>query len=489
MLMYWARSSPERPALVQSNMVITYQALAEAVAGCCERIQLCGLGPAEPVAVAIADPSRQLVVCLALLHNGITCAPVGQDMVPSLPANNINHLIFSAGSQILANGQNIAFDDSWLRWARALPPRTVAPSARMIFFTSGTTGTPKKVVVPIEAVLDRIGLASVTGETRLRKVLIAPGLGSKFGFERVGAVLATGKTTIFAGDFFHPLRLIETFRVDTVVASPQQAMTLVDMIDAQPGYRLESVKEIRIGGGALSPDLARRIQSHLCRNVVTEYGATEAGLIAWAPYDTINDTPGAVGFVVPGTRIEIVDENDRMVPIGEEGLIRAQSNYISLIAKANMPNETDHERQAWWYPGDLGRITQQGVLCVGGRTDDIINCGGVKLSAAMLDNIVLRYPGVRDAGVCAVRGEAGIDEAWIGVTSDVAIDVVGLKRFVEESQNYQLKVGDIRKLEKIPRNNLGKLQRNDLKALLIGAASSRPSDEPAQPDGPNHGQT
>jgi acyl-coenzyme A synthetase/AMP-(fatty) acid ligase len=474
MLNYWARVSPERPALMQSSMVITYHALAGAVAACADRIRSCNFDPGQPVALAIADPTKLLVASLAFLRNGMTCALVGQDVVAQLPSAGIANLVYSGVSPLLPNGNCVAFDDTWLVGHNRIAPAAAATpagsGADLIFFTSGTTGTPKKVVVPTAALLARTALAGVSGEARFNKVMVAPGLASAFAFTRAASLVAAGKTIVFAGDVSHPLRLVETFRVDSIVASPQQALTLVEMIEAEPGYRLESLREIRIGGGALSPDLGKRVQSLLCRQVVTEYGATEAGLVAFAPYESVRDTQGAVGFVVPGTRIEIVDDNHRPVPIGEEGFIRGQSTYIQSVYGANTGRGTNEDEEAWWFPGDIGRLTARGMLCIGGRIDDLINCGGVKRSAVMLDEVVRRFPGVRDGAVCATRGEGGVDEVWIGIASDVEVDVHALRQFVEASERYQLRVGLIRRVANIPRNNLGKLQRHELKALLVAAA-------------------
>ncbi|MBX9776086.1 MAG: acyl--CoA ligase [Xanthobacteraceae bacterium] len=483
MLLYWARISPERPALIQSNMVISYQALAQAVVACSERIRACGFSPGEPVGVAVSDPAKLLVVCLALLRSGVSCAPVAQASVPTLPSSGINCLIHSPGSPVLTEGKNIAFDDSWLQ-ADDLPASSMngrLPPANVIFFTSGTTGVPKKVVLPTVALVARMGLNNLTGQTRFKKVLVAPGVTSNFGFVRICILLESGKTIVFAADVSYPLRLIETFQIDAIVASPQQALALVEMIEASPGHRLDSVKEISIGGGALSPDLARRVQALLCRSIVTEYGATEAGLVALAPYETVRNVPGAVGIVVPGMHIEIVDDNNQPVPIGEEGYIRGRSQFITAIYQANNDNGAADGTEAWWFPGDIGRLTEHGFLCISGRTDDIINCGGVKVSAVVLDELIKSFPGVRDGGVCSVRGDADIDVVWIGVTSDTDIDLVALRQFVEQRQNFQLRIGSVVRIEKVPRGDLGKIRRHELKALLVGARSRNHAEASSMP--------
>jgi len=122
----------------------------------------------------------------------------------------------------------------------------------------------------------------------------------------------------------------------------------------------------------------------------------------------------------------------------------------------------------WWYPGDIGLPTDDGILCLGGRTDDVINSGGVKISAPIIDEAICSFPGVKDAGVCAVRGAAGIDEVWVGIVSDKKIDVLDLARWIDEKYAFSSSLGEVLTVEQIPRNDLGKLQRHKLKEMLLG---------------------
>jgi acyl-coenzyme A synthetase/AMP-(fatty) acid ligase len=477
MIFYWAKTNPENLAAVQPDMAITYRALASAIAAVGKRIERYGFDQSEPVAVAIDDPTRFLTVCLALLSKGFACAPVNREMFPHLQSNNIGNLIFAGEANVIAGGRNVRFDDGWLQSETNAAPvwrpeqTALAAAADMIFFTSGTTGTPKKVVIPSRALPHRTKLLSFSGETDFTRALVIPSVSSNFGFVKVAMQMFAGKTVFFAGDTGDPLRLINTFKIEMISASAQQALSLVELIETEPGHRMDSVKEVRIGGGFASLDLVRRIQARLCRNVTTEYGATESSLVAVANYATTADIPNAVGIVLPGIDIEIVDETNTPVPPGEEGLVRGRSSFISEMFAANNPAKAAEAADAWWYPGDLGRLMPNGVLCIGGRMDDVINCGGVKVSAVALDEIVCRYPGIKDAGVCGVRSASGLEEAWVGIVADPGIDTADLKHSLEQSQKYQVRVGEILVIEKVPRNNLGKLQRHDLRAMLLGMKS------------------
>ena len=108
------------------------------------------------------------------------------------------------------------------------------------------------------------------------------------------------------------------------------------------------MKLVEDGGGLLSIDFVWRVQSRLCRNVIIEYSATEASLIAFGNCDMIAENPNAVGFVLPDVDLEIVDENNVAMPPGVEGLVRCRTSYFANIFAANNP---DRAQDAAGTPG------------------------------------------------------------------------------------------------------------------------------------------
>ncbi len=93
------------------------------------------------------------------------------------------------------------------------------------------------------------------------------------------------------------LQLIGLFRIDTMVASPRQALGLATLKESKPELPVDSLQTIMIGGASIGREGVRRIRATLCRNVINEYASTEGGLAACAPFDLIEGIAGAVGFV------------------------------------------------------------------------------------------------------------------------------------------------------------------------------------------------
>ncbi len=484
MIAFWGKAKPHHPAIIQADTIITYRGLDEGIESIRRRVAQLDLAPREPIAVAIEHPAKQIAVCFALLRSGYITVPIFPGLMPHLRGNGINNVIYEGEGQITAGGRNIRFDASWL----ASPPLPISSShlkshnksPDLIFFTSGSTGLPKKVVQTENALIARMHICPLTGDQNYSRILILPGLGSNFGFNRTCEVLREGKTACFALPGPSRLVLISTYCIDRIVGSPQQVLGLADLRDANPGYQMDSVRMVRIGGAFASRDAIRRVQASVCRNIVTEYGSTEASLVAVGLHEMVADIPDAVGFVGPWTEIEVVDETGRPVPTGDEGRIRYRTPFFTNNFAANNPGSRGDPSEQWYYPGDLGVVTDNGVLCIRGRGDDVINCGGNKISATSLEEIVLTCAGVKDVGICGVKGDSGMEEVWMGIVTEQGFELTGFQQELERHQNFKgllRTVGaEVISIDHVPRNPLGKIQRHELREMMLKAHKPLPGN-------------
>jgi acyl-coenzyme A synthetase/AMP-(fatty) acid ligase len=174
--------------------------------------------------------------------------------------------------------------------------------------------------------------------------------------------------------------------------------------------------------------------------------------------------PDAVGFVVPEVGVEIVDAAGVVLPIGSEGFVRVRTPFSDAVAGACAP-EAD-TASGWLYPGDIGRLTNNGVLCIAGRREDVLNRGGVKLATTDVEEFLLAAPGVRDAGACSLMGSAGFAEIWVGVVLDAGADMGMFRQHIESDQKFSGNIDKMFVVEEIPRGENRKLQRGQLETLL-----------------------
>jgi acyl-coenzyme A synthetase/AMP-(fatty) acid ligase len=139
--------------------------------------------------------------------------------------------------------------------------------------------------------------------------------------------------------------------------------------------------------------------------------------------------PDAVGFVIPDAEVQIVEGQDNILPFGAEGFVR-------LRTKLFVTNFQIEDANIWFYPGDIGWLTADGVLCIAGRKDEVLNRGGVKLSMTDFEDFFRSCPGVTDAGVCSVIGALGFEEVWIGLVFSASADIGAVRKTIEADPNF-----------------------------------------------------
>jgi long-chain acyl-CoA synthetase len=289
-------------------------------------------------------------------------------------------------------------------------------------------------------------------------------LASAFGFYRVAELLHAGRTVCYAATQEAMLHLIGLHRIDTLVASPQQALALAELKESRPELPVDSLETIVIGGASIGRAGVRRIRAVLCRNVINEYASTEGGLAAVAPFDLIDGVAGAAGFVPPWAEVEIVDETGTPVPNGREGAIR----YRTPQFLANVSRAGGDVSEQWFYPGDTGRFTDDGILCLTGRTSDVINLGGTKVSAKHIEELLEAMEEIREAAACGIEDASGVERLWVAVVTNGAVDGALLKAKVQGHPDIGDNVSELFVLPELPRGDLGKVQKPKLKELLLG---------------------
>jgi acyl-coenzyme A synthetase/AMP-(fatty) acid ligase len=467
-ILFWANATPGRPAIIQPHGVQTYRMLADSIMAAAAHFARSELDPARPVAVAIEDPARMLVASLGLMHLGFSVVPATRARLPHLALTSSDTLVSEHGGPVWTDRTTILFNEAWMSAHTRRPDAAVAapPAAgqesNMIFFTSGSTGRPKMVEYTPEARAHRIRYLKDLTLVDFQRALVVPSLTSTFGFHTTIAMLDIGKTVCFAAMGQPILLLANLYSVEYMVASTQQAIALAELQEKGARVRLPSLKALRFGGGMISRQGVDRLKRNLCRNIIIAYSATETGAIALAPHDMIASIPDAVGFVVPGVKVEIVDATGAVLPVESEGFVRVETPVARLAAAAR---ETNAEA-CWYYPGDIGRLTDNGVLCIAGRREDVLNRGGVKLATSDVEEYLLAAPGVLDAGVCSVMGETSFAEIWVGVVLEDGADMSEFRRHIESNQNFSGNIDKMFVVEEIPRGENRKLLREQLQAML-----------------------
>ena len=473
MIFYWAKADPHRHALVQPDLITTYKALADGIESCAARIEQLQLDRGEPIGISIANPAFFAAAAFAALRSGYSTAMVRTALLPLLRSIGVRNLIYDSQGLMLSGGRNIRFEPSWVSGTAPPAAKTrTAPangSAEVVFFTSGTTGLPKKVAQPLRALDTLLQYPLTCASGPGDKIFIMPGLTTTLGFNRLCEVLDAGKTACFAPEGESALALIDLHRIETAVTSAAQAMSLARAKASKPGYRADSLQSVFIAGGKVEPEGIATIRAALCRNVINQYGSTEAGVAALTPFELIEDESGAVPL--PWTELEVVDEQGRAVAAGLEGHIRYRTPQLAENLKSPSGNEIPGVRDGWFYPGDIGALSADGVLRLAGRSSDVINRGGVKVSGTRIEEILRALPQIKEAAACGIPGPSGFEEVWIAVVLNGSTESEEIEEEVEKTLREHVDVGvepdEILLFDELPVGELGKVQKPRLRELML----------------------
>ncbi len=465
MIYFWARSMPSRAAMIHLNGIVTYRSLALAIEAAADVFRNEIEDKSRPVGVIIDSPTSALVASLGLMRAGFNILPVSDLAHERLSAIGVTHIVRESGSASIAGFRNVNMDPSILRFGnntagnQTALPQISTGRAHPYFFTSGTTGVPKIAPRTHRDWEQRILFSGNSCFTEFERALVIPSMTTSFGFTRACEVLYAGKAVCIAARSDQALWLINAYDIDMVIAAPVQALALADYQAKNVKYSMASLKSIRLGGSLVAVEGIQRIKDYLCSNIIVIYSSTELGTVAVAQYDMIAEIPNAAGFIVPGVEVEIIDVEGAALPLDTEGIVRMRTpQYIDKL-----PADAS---DTWFYPGDIGLLTEHGMLCIAGKQGDVINRGGVKLSANRIERFLLECAGVADVGICPVPGNTGIEEIWIGIVPGADFDLKKFQSSVDLSSLYGGNIDKLFLIDRIPRGALGKTQRTELRQLL-----------------------
>lgn len=333
-------------------------------------------------------------------------------------------------------------------------------SARRLNLTSGTTGRPRLVAWDSALIERRVMQvadgAPVDRETRLFPLLH---LRTTAGFRYPLATWASGGLVVLP----RARKGIERDRegmpgANLLTCSPPQLKErLAAHAGAWPG---REDRTILLLGGRLPTAVRDAALARACSRLLISYGSTETGGIAIGDHRLIDRHPGAVGLLRPGVEVEVVGADDVPLPAGEAGLVRARSALmVTRHEEAGGGGEpaSGHFRDGWFYPGDIGRLFEDGMLAIEGRVGDTLNLGGWKVSASDLETKAGALPGVRDVCVLSVPLPEG-DLLTFALVCDDGFDIESFRRRARAMLSRSRPFSVVR-LPAIPRNAMGKVPR------------------------------
>ncbi len=322
-----------------------------------------------------------------------------------------------------------------------------------ILFTSGTTGTPKKLLysrgVHEGSVTKMMWFANFTRQSR--HLDMGGGVAAPTACIRAGGTVVF-ENRITAGE------AIASCSITHIALIP---IVLKQLLDELPnGFAKPADLKVFSSGAALSRALRNRARARLATEVCDIYGSNEAGYVS-----SIGDD-GEFGSVWPGVQVEVVGDRDELLPLGEVGRIRVKTDRM-VQGYLDNPEATGRVfKDGWFYAQDLGILQSGHRLQVIGRSDEILNISGTKISPNALEDLIVEVAEVGDVGACSIQNADGIEEVVIAV-SGAQVGAQELLRRIKRALALDAWPAGrvyVVKVDRIPRNANGKIQRDLLKS-------------------------
>ena len=374
-ILFQCRRQPPVAAICvpgQDRGLISYRRLEQSIHNVSRRVMSLGLAPGSIVAVNIQDAIVHAATLLALTRLGVATLSI-PNAVPPLPVR-IDALITDGrleGSAI----DRIAFvDASWME-GDGQPLESPADFSMdgnhpcRIALTSAPTEMPNAIAISQQLLSQRIGRHLTLFGNRLPhcdRLYCNMPISTSLGFQFLIYSLLRGGTIVFPGERFDATLLaIEEYKVQCLIASPAALEAFVQGFNTIRVYQ-SNLELIVCCGKMRSPELLDDARLRICSHLVSAYDVTEVGTVAAASAHELAGYRDAVGFVTPGTTVQIVDQSGAVLPSGQQGFVRIKGD-VAVEGYLGVPEEaTKSFRNGWFYPGDIGALGSDGLLAITG---------------------------------------------------------------------------------------------------------------------------
>jgi len=341
-----------------------------------------------------------------------------------------------------------------------------------ILYTSGSTGRSKGAMLSHDNLASNSRtMAKVWQFTEDDVLLHALPIFHTHGlFVATNCLMIAGGTMLFAPKFDLDQVLALLPRATTMMGVP----TFYSRLLGSDRFTRELAKHIRLfisGSAPLSAEVHREFSARTGHAILERYGMTETNMNTSNPIDG-ERRPGTVGFALPGVGLRIVDtKTGRETPRGDVGIIEVKGSNV-FKGYWRMPEKTAQEFRAdgYFITGDMGRVGDDGYISIVGRSKDLIISGGFNVYPAEVEAVLDELPGVAESAVIGVPhpdfGEAVV--AVLAPKNDAALDRDTIQASLSDTLAKFKQPKKVHVLEVLPRNAMGKIQKNMLREQFRG---------------------
>jgi acyl-coenzyme A synthetase/AMP-(fatty) acid ligase len=476
----WARRQPAKPALIHNDVAMDYASFARAIEVVRRSLALEHLPVGRTAMVRMDDLRCAWIVVLALRALGLnTICVQSYAQAKAMCLRDAACFVVAQWEQTAADSDDPAHDGvrlvavpaatlATVRSGDDLPPdgNDGRPAGGHMLHTSGSTAQRKIVL---------LDAASEDAANQYRAAVLACdydsihhglkfGLWTGIGYKQSAAVWHVGGCVVLDQ---RPRRWKNflSHGVNRARLLPSTLSELLKALDAsQPP---NDALEIGVGGASFPLELARATVARLTPNLTIPYGVTELCVTPlMSHFRAASDLHWLAP--VPGRLVQVVDDEGRECPPGQEGALRIRTTTLDCTSYVDDADATARAfRDGFFYPGDRAVARADRRIRILGRSDDVINVAGRKMATAPLEQALQRQLRVVEVCLFARPLDSGRQELAIAIETDRELlsgELDAVARKFRAFDRVRVSV-----LRQFPRTDTGtrKTRRTELKKLVF----------------------
>ncbi|MDQ6619766.1 MAG: AMP-binding protein [Pseudomonadota bacterium] len=492
-----ARAHPSSPAIYHGrHLVAEYGELLLRVMELAHALRVTlRFSDGDRVGLCMANTPHYIEMLYAIWSAGLVAVPINAKLHP----NEIAFIMHDAGAVALFADHDVAAglgeaagtDKVFVAGSPAYealfgggvmdPAPRSADDLAWLFYTSGTTGRPKGVMLSHRNLLTMIScyFIDVHAASAEDAVMYAAPFSHGAGLYNFPHVLKGARHVVPESGGFEPSELCALaahHRNVCLFAAPTMVKRLVEHVDshalASDGFRL-----IVYGGGPMYGEVIEHALAVMGDRFAQIYGQGESPMTITAlsrrhlsdrSHPRYRERIASVGIAQALVEVRVADEAGRSLPAGDTGEVVVRGDVVMRGYWQN-PNATAETiRDGWLYTGDMGCLDHDGFLTLKDRSKDVIISGGANIYPREVEEVLLTHHAVDE---CSVVGRAHADwgeevVAFVVPKKGMTLDFDELDRLCIRSIARFKRPREYRLIATLPKNEYGKVRKTVLREML-----------------------
>ena len=347
-----------------------------------------------------------------------------------------------------------------------------------IQYTSGTTGSPKPVVLSHHNILNNAYFAAQAMALSPDDSLCIPlPFYHCFGMVLSNLVcFSVGAKLVIPSEHFDPLLTLKAISQEKCTALhgvPTMFIAQLEHSDIAQ-FKLNSLRTGIMAGAPCPAELMKRVIAEMhCKDILIGYGQTEASPLTHLTTadDTFERRIHTVGKNLPHQEVKVIcTETGKIQPHGEVGEICFRGHHVMLgYYKDQEATNKTIDGKGWLHSGDLGTMDKDGYVRITGRLKEMVIRGGENIYPAEIEEVIFNHPNVEQVAVFGIPDTYLGEElvAWVRLKQGKALNEQALREYCKEHLAHFKIPKLIQFIDDFPMTVTGKLQKFKMREMAI----------------------